>query len=69
MPGLKQLLFGEAYFPESEEFRRFQYQLLCIVLLAGAICTALLLPEWNLYFRQTQPSATQCNWRNPSGAR
>lgn len=40
---LKRLVFGHTDFPESEEFRRFQFQFLCIVLLAGVICTVLLI--------------------------
>ena len=41
--GLNQLLFGKVEFAENEEYLEFQYRFLCIVILAGALLTGLLL--------------------------
>lgn len=43
MSVLERLLFGRVHFGDSEEFSAFQFRLLCIVLLAGTLVTALLL--------------------------
>ncbi|MEN3112728.1 GGDEF domain-containing protein [Uliginosibacterium paludis] len=43
MRWLEGFLFGDARFPESEEYAAFQFRLLCIVMLSGALVTALLL--------------------------
>ena len=43
MSKLERLLFGRVAFSESEEFQAFRFRFLCIVLVSGAICTALFL--------------------------
>ncbi|MFZ6772746.1 GGDEF domain-containing protein [Undibacterium sp. SXout7W] len=43
MHTLKKMLYGNVAFLEGEEYRAFQFRFLCIVLLAGAGVTALLL--------------------------
>lgn len=40
---VERLLFGDVHFTDSDEYRAFQYRLLCVVLCAGALVTALLL--------------------------
>ena len=42
MPRLKHLLFGKVEFEASEEYLEFQFKFLCIVILAGAALTGLL---------------------------
>lgn len=43
MSKLEHLVFGRVQFGESEEFHEFKFRFLSIVLLSGAICTALFL--------------------------
>lgn len=40
---VERFFFGDVRFADNEEYRAFQYRLLCIVLFAGAMVTALLL--------------------------
>ena len=40
MPSFIRLLFGHAKFRESEKFLEFQYKLLAITLLSGALFTS-----------------------------
>lgn len=40
MSGLGKFFFGDVHFPESEEYREFQYKFLMLLLAAGAIATA-----------------------------
>ncbi len=40
---LNTLLFGHVRFDEHEEYRAFQFKFLCIVILAGAVLTGLLI--------------------------
>lgn len=41
MTVFEKLLFGQASFGEREELQEFRYRFLCVVLISGAICTAL----------------------------
>lgn len=43
MPTLRQILYGDVTFLEGEEYRAFQFRFLCILMLAGAVVTGLLL--------------------------
>lgn len=43
MLSMQNMLFGEVHFPDNDEYRAFQFRLLCIVLIAGGLVTLLLL--------------------------
>lgn len=43
MHGLSRLLFGRVNFEASEEYLEFQYKFLCVLILAGALLTGLLI--------------------------
>ena len=42
MTRLSKLLFGNVTFEQSEEYQEFQYKFLCVVIVAGAVLTGLL---------------------------